>query len=86
MHVAREYAFLSAADARTCGVPLERLGNPDEVGLLFVEDSETGEHFTTVGDANTVRMLKEACEAGVMAATTLPGLPFIRQGWPDEWV
>lgn len=85
MHIAREYAFADAATAVRMGVPLEQLGNPYEVGFLFVEDDETGERFTTVGNAAFVRLYKQACDMKVMGGVKCPALPLIRAGWPDEW-
>ena len=86
MRIAREYAFLSAEDAARVGIPLDFLGNPAEVGLLYSEDEETGEHWTHAGDATTVRVMMEVSEPGV-GDLEIPSdqLPFMRQGWPDDW-
>jgi hypothetical protein len=87
MRVAREYAFLSAEDAARVGIPLDFLGNPAEVGLLYSEDEETGEHWTHAGDAAIVRTVMEGSESDVLVSLEIPSdqLPFMRQGWPDDW-
>ena len=87
MRIAREYTFLSAEDAARVGIPLDFLGNPAEVGLLYSEDEETGEHWTHAGDATTVRMVMEDSGSGVLGGLEIPSdqLPFMRQGWPADW-
>lgn len=85
MHIVREYAFVDAGTAERVGIPLDRFGYPDEVGLLYVEDPDTAQRFTTVGDAALVRMYVQACSLGLMGGTECPGLPLMREGWPDEW-
>lgn len=86
MLVVKEFAFLLASEARELGVPLVRLGNPDEVGLLFAEDSETGQHHTLLGAAESVRRVIRLNELGVNAVFSPESMPLSREGWPDEWV
>jgi hypothetical protein len=92
MHVLKGLGFLSSSEARDiAGLPedyLETNGNPDEVGLLFIWDSETGEHFTHVADAAYVHMLKEGEAAGILdEEIRFPPevAPLMTPGWPSDW-
>ena len=91
MNTPKEWAILSAAEAVQVGIPLEffaGLNDPHEVGFLYAEDIDTGEHWTYIGEAEIVRMLVEAYDFEVADGLELPldRLPFMKRGWPDEWV
>jgi hypothetical protein len=92
MHILKGLGFLSAEEAREiAGLPedyLQANGNPGEVGLIFVWDSETGEHLTHVADAAYVHMLNESEELGIVDEEILfpPEVaPLATKGWPSDW-
>ena len=87
MQTAKKYAFLSADDATRIGVPASMVGTLEHLGLLYMEDDETGEHFTRLGSASALRVLVEASQLGVAEGMTVIGdwFPSIIAGWPEEW-
>jgi len=87
MQTAKKYAFLSADDATRIGVPRTMVENLEQVGLLYMEDGETGEHSTRVGSDAALRMLVEASQLGITEGMTVIGewFPNIIAGWPEDW-
>jgi len=92
MHVLKGLELMSAQEAQEiAGVPedyLQAHGNPTEIGLMLVWDSETGEHFTHLTTAEYVHMLKEGEEAHIIdEEIRFPPevAPLVTPGWPSDW-
>lgn len=87
MQTAKKYAFLTADEAARIGVPPSMVETIEEVGLLYMEDDETGEHFTRLGSASALQILVEASQLGITEGMTAIGdwFPNIISGWPEEW-
>ena len=75
----REYAFATPEIAVAMGLPR------GEWGMVFCED-ENGAHFTVIGDADYVRMLRDADPSELAGLELDRGeLPVTRDGWPPNW-
>lgn len=87
MQTAVKYTFLDADDAARIGVPTSMLKDLEHVGLLYIEDDETGEHFTRLGSASALQLLVEASQLGVTEGMTVicDWFPDVIAGWPEEW-
>jgi hypothetical protein len=86
--ILREYAFLSSTDARKMGIPLDVLGGPTEVGLLFcVRDYDAAHVTVATGDADYVRTLATGVDVTPSSEFRIPDGMFrvTRRGWPEEW-
>ncbi|MGV9315201.1 hypothetical protein ACWDR0_23905 [Streptomyces sp. NPDC003691] len=90
-----EHAFATPADlggldryrawCRAAGLPPVEGG----YGLLMVNDTFTGRVTRLTHDVEYVRTLAAAATtgSGVGGVQIPPGIfPYVREGWPDEWV
>jgi hypothetical protein len=72
------------AEGMKCAI--EDLGNPDEVGILFYEDSDTFERSLLLADAGYVRAVVDALRVGNEdSVPPEPDETMIGFGWPPGW-
>ena len=85
MLIAVGHDILTIAQARHFGYPLGMLGNPLELGVLYMRDDETGERFTKLGKASAVREMLAAFERGDATIKIADSdFPLTKEGWPEE--
>jgi hypothetical protein len=86
----KEFRYLSSDEGVTSGIVpmryLEATGYPAEVGVMLTEDVDTGEHHTTLCDAEQLRMVEEAYRLK-LESFSWPcfDTEWETYGWPEEW-